>query len=121
MIRAMFGLPVRDTQTGIKLFKTEVLRRVFPRVLVKRFAFDIEVLANAHRLGYRIVEAPVTLHFQRPFGRISLNDVYCIYKDTCAIYYRMYILRYYDKVGKADSRPLQMPIEARELELVDVP
>jgi glycosyltransferase involved in cell wall biosynthesis len=98
MVRVLFGLPVRDTQTGLKLFKIDVLRRVFPRILAKRFAFDIEVLANAHRLGYRIVEAPVRLHFQRRFGRVRFHDAYVIFIDTLAIFYRMHLLHYYDRV-----------------------
>jgi len=70
LMRIMFGLPVRDTQTGIKLIKQEVLDNVFPRLLTKRFAFDLELLVIAHRLGYKIIEAPITLGFQREFGRI---------------------------------------------------
>ena len=33
----LFRLPLRDTQAGLKLFKTEVLEKVFPKVVCKRF------------------------------------------------------------------------------------
>ncbi len=97
LVRALFGLPVRDTQTGIKLFKREVLDRVLPRILVKRFAFDLELLANVHHFGYRIAEAPVTLNFQRVCSRLRLAAVWNVFLDTLAIFYRMRILRYYDR------------------------
>ncbi|MCM8783424.1 MAG: glycosyltransferase family 2 protein [Candidatus Omnitrophica bacterium] len=94
LIKILFGLPVRDTQTGLKLFKYEILERVFPKILVKRFAFDVEVLVNVHRLGYKIVEAPVKLdqHWQ---SSVDLSSILNIFKDTLAIFYRLYILRYY--------------------------
>jgi|SRR5580700_921154 dolichol-phosphate mannosyltransferase len=97
MVRALFGLPVRDTQTGIKLFKREVLDRVLPRILVKRFAFDLELLANVHHFGYRIAEAPVTLNFKRVCSRLRLAAVWNVFLDTLAIFYRMRILHYYDR------------------------
>jgi len=65
IIRLLFGLPVRDTQTGVKLFKRQVLEDVLSLIVVKRFAFDLELLVNVHRLGYRIAEAPVQLAFRR--------------------------------------------------------
>ena len=98
LVRLMFGLPIKDSQTGLKVFRAEVLQRVLPRILVKRFAFDIEVLANAHRLGYRIVDGPVRVRFRRQSGRIRLLDAMNILRDTLAIFYRMYILRYYDRM-----------------------
>lgn len=107
IVRLLFGLPVRDTQTGLKLFKAEVLRRVFPKVLVKRFAADIEMLVVAHALGYRVCEAPVTLRFQRRFGRIRLRDIKDILQDTLAIYYRLNILRYYDSIHEEWPAPRQ--------------
>ena len=96
----LFRLPLRDTQTGLKLFKYKVLERVFPKVLCKKYAFDLEILANAHHLGYKIAEVPVVLHFRRPtkWGRIGLHDMYTMGIDTLAIFYRMYVLRYYDKI-----------------------
>ncbi len=98
LVRILFNLPCRDTQTGLKLFKTEVLRNVLPKVLVKKFAFDLEVLVNAHRLGYKIAEAPIILKPQRPYGRIGSKAIFTTGWDTLAIFYRMYILKYYDRI-----------------------
>jgi len=96
LVRALFNLKVADTQTGIKLFRREVLDRVFPRVLIKRYAFDLELLANASRLGYRIAEAPVEVNY-RFRSRISSPAVAGMFIDTLAIFYRMKILHYYDR------------------------
>ena len=98
LVRLLFNLPCHDTQTGLKLFKAQVVKDVFPRILVKKFAFDLEVLVNAHHLGYKIAEAPIVLNPQRYFGRIGANSVFTMCMDTMAIWYRMYILKYYDRI-----------------------
>lgn len=98
-IRVLFRLPIRDTQTGIKMFRRKVLEDVFPKIVIKRFALDLELLVNAHHLGFSLAEAPVTLDFRRKFGGIRLRDIRNIWIDTMAIFYRMYILRYYDRIG----------------------
>jgi glycosyltransferase involved in cell wall biosynthesis len=98
LVKLLFNLPCHDTQTGLKLFKAEVLRNVMPRILVKQFAFDLEVLVNAHHLGYRIAEAPIILNTRRYSGRIGLDAVYTTAWDTLAVFYRMRILKYYDRI-----------------------
>lgn len=105
LVWLLFRLPVRDTQTGLKLYKAETLRRVAGRLLVKRFAFDLEALANVHRVGGRIAEAPVVVTRERPFPRVGGGDALQVAWDTLAIWYRMYIRRWYDRVGvEADRR-----------------
>lgn len=99
LVRVLFNLPCHDTQTGLKLFKVEAVRKVFPRILVKRFAFDLEVLVNAHHLGFKITEAPIVLNPQRHYyGRIGLDAVFNTFWDTLAVFYRMHILKYYDHI-----------------------
>jgi hypothetical protein len=123
MVRTLFGLPVRDTQTGMKIFRAEVLHRVFPRILAKRFAFDVEVLANAHRLGYKIVEAPIEMTPQRKLNRIGWGSVVEVFKDTLAIYYRMHVLRYYDRdvaeraAGTEGDREIFVPARSERGEI----
>jgi len=98
IIRILFNLPCHDTQTGLKLFKRKVLEDVFPRILVKQFAFDLEVLVNAHHLGFKLAEAPIILENKRDYGRVGVSSITTTFKDTMAVWYRMYILKYYDRI-----------------------
>ncbi len=99
MVFFLFGLKVRDTQVGLKVFRREVLADIMPRLLVKRFAFDVEMLSVAHRLGYkRIFEAPVHLthHFKSSINRRAIFNMIV---DTAAIFYRLRLLHYYDNAN----------------------
>lgn len=49
-----------DTQCGMKLFRTDRVRRVFDSVFLGGFAFDVEVLARSKAAGLRIMEVPVS-------------------------------------------------------------
>jgi O-antigen/teichoic acid export membrane protein len=101
VVRSLFGLRVTDTQTGIKMIRKDVLEAVLPRMLEKRFAFDLEFLVVAKRLGFdRFAEAPVHLTY-RFRSTLAARDVYRIGLDTLAVYYRRYILRTYD-VARAE-------------------
>lgn len=57
----LFRLPVDETQTGLKLFRREVLDQVLPKMRIMRYAFDLELLVRAHRLGFAIAPAPAEL------------------------------------------------------------
>lgn len=86
----LFGLSISDTQTGIKLFKREVLEATVPRLSVSRFAFDIELLLAASRFGYKIVEHPVKIIYSRSgnLGRMSSGNIFGAFFDTISIYLR---------------------------------
>lgn len=59
MVTTGTGLGLHDTQCGFKAFRTPVARLLFHLVSIDRFAFDVEVLARARRLGLRVTEVPV--------------------------------------------------------------
>jgi dolichyl-phosphate beta-glucosyltransferase len=59
-MQAVVGLPgVHDTQCGFKFFQGEVARELFRLQKIDRYMFDVEILALAYRLGYRIKEVPI--------------------------------------------------------------
>lgn len=97
----LFGFDVRDTQVGLKIFKKSVAKDIFSRIIVKSFAFDVEVLAVAYSLGYRnIHESPIKLDFKAG-NSITLSNFWKIILlmlwDTLAVFYRLRILNYYQK------------------------
>jgi glycosyltransferase involved in cell wall biosynthesis len=97
-IKLLFGLKVRDTQAGIKIFRKEVLKKVLPRLVEKKFAGDLEILTVANLLGFnKIYEAPIKLTYtDKAFSSaIKFNSIFNIFVDTLAIFYRKNILRYY--------------------------
>lgn len=98
IVKLLFGLPLRDTQTGIKLFKVGVLKRVFHKVLIKRYAFDLELLILAHHNNFKISEAPVVVDYKGKYGNITLKVIFNMLWDTLAIFYRLKVLKYYDKI-----------------------
>lgn len=53
------GLPYRDTQCGFKGFRREAARAIFNRAAADGFAFDVEILLLAGRLGYNVAEMGV--------------------------------------------------------------
>lgn len=97
VVRILFGLGLTDSQTGIKLFRRGPLLEVLPQLVVKRFAFDIELLLNLHRRGFKIAEAPVTMRFSRPLSRITLGEGFSTLRDTLAVFYRLRVLKFYER------------------------
>jgi hypothetical protein len=101
--RVLFGVKVRDTQTGLKMIRREVLDAVLPRVLEKRYAFDLEFLVVARLLGFtRTFEAPITLSYRFTSG-VNARQTLFIIIDTLAIAYRRYILGTYHRSGRAQG------------------
>jgi O-antigen/teichoic acid export membrane protein len=115
--RVLFRVNVRDTQTGLKLIRRDVLAAVLPQMFEKRYAFDLEFLVVARLMGFtRVLEAPVRLdyHFD---SHIDPQAVARIVADTGAVFFRRYVLNSYSQVRRIPDVdvPLELPTD------VDVP
>jgi glycosyltransferase involved in cell wall biosynthesis len=96
--RLLFDLDVRDTQVGLKIFRREIAEQVVPILLVKRFAFDLELMAVARAFGFRRVrELPVRLDYRFTGSQVTSMAVVRALWDTAAVFYRLRILRYYQR------------------------
>lgn len=84
LIRALSGLPYPDTQCGFKLFTRQAARDLFEPLTVRRWMFDVEVLVLARKLGYRVVDLPVTW-VNSGESRVRVSHVFNIMKELLHI------------------------------------
>ena len=112
LIRFLFHLSVRDTQTGIKLIRSDVVREALPLMVEKRFAFDLELFVVSRHLGFnRIVELPV--HIERRFAStVSIKAVNGMMLDTFGIFYRLHFLHYYDRHVQRQGGVVNLQVES---------
>jgi len=105
LIKILFNINVRDTQVGMKLFHHKVINKVTPRLVVKKFAFDIEMLVVARLLGFvKIAEIPVTINHINFASTIRFRSVIEVLWDTMAVWYRARVLQYYTANRWGDGR-----------------
>ncbi len=88
LVRLLAVPGIRDTQCGFKLFSSEAARAVFSLATVNRFAWDVEALLLARKLGFAIAEVPV-LWFNSPDSRVTLLSGAQAYLDILRIRWRV--------------------------------
>jgi glycosyltransferase involved in cell wall biosynthesis len=94
LVRLLTGIKLTDTQVGLKAMKKSAFTDIFPRLTVRRYAFDVELLAVAHLHGLRIVEMPTNLKIEN--SSIRIIDVWRMFEDLLGIAYRLRILHWYE-------------------------
>ncbi len=88
LMRAMTGLPFRDTQCGFKLMDRQRVLPLFEKMVVDRFAFDIELLYLAVRYGLSVREIPVVWR-NEPQSRVNMiTDPINMLRDVARVRWR---------------------------------
>jgi glycosyltransferase involved in cell wall biosynthesis len=102
LTKLLFGLRITDCQRGIKIFQRKVLEKILPRLLIKNYAFDIEMLAVAHRLGFTAIhDGPVIFNGGKlEYSSVGMGTILDMLIDTLAVFYRLNILHHYDDKKK---------------------
>ena len=96
LVGVLFRFNARDTQVGAKLFRREYMEVVRPLLLIKRYAFDLEVLAVGAEFGFdRVREIPIRLEYRFTGTGIDWRAVLRMFQDTLAIAYRIHIRHWY--------------------------
>jgi dolichol-phosphate mannosyltransferase len=94
LVRLMTGVTLRDTQAGLKAIRKSAFLDVFPRLAVKRYAFDVELLTVAKLHGLKVVEMPVRLKMGASF---RVREMWKMFIDLLGITYRLRVRRLYQR------------------------
>jgi dolichol-phosphate mannosyltransferase len=94
LVRLLTGVPFKDTQSGLKAMKKSAFTDIFPRLAVKRYAFDVELLAVANLYGLKVVEMPVNIKLDAKFKPI---EIWHMFMDLLGIAYRLRVIHWYQR------------------------
>ena len=92
--RLVTGIKLKDTQTGLKAFRKEVLVRMARKFVVDRYAFDLELIGACNHAGYRIVDLPVNVSID---SMVSSKEIFRMTLDMFGIAYRLRVLKHYQR------------------------
>lgn len=96
LMRAVTGLPFKDTQCGFKLYSADAAKVIFTRQILTGFSFDVEDVYLAYKLGLRVAEVPV--RWANAEGtKVTLGSTVRAFADLLAI-------RWFDLTGRYGSR-----------------
>jgi len=108
LVKLLVGLRLSDTQTGLKALRRRALVNVFPRLTVKRYAFDVEMLALANLLRLKVVELPINVRLR---SLLSFEEVWKMFLDLLGITYRLKVLRWYQRaLANIDRASIRSPL-----------
>ncbi len=94
LVRILIDFHLKDTQVGLKVMKRSAVADIFPSLAVKRYAFDVELLALANLHGLKTAQMPVTLRLSSSF---KTNEVWRMFLDVLGIAYRLRVIRWYQR------------------------
>lgn len=98
LIIQTFAVPgIWDTQNGFKAFRARTAEDIFSRIIMTGFSFDIEVLALARRLGYKIGIIPVRWKHD-PDSKVGLRSYIQVLLDVFKIRWNLVTNKYDKKV-----------------------
>ena len=92
--RLFTGIKLKDTQTGLKAFRRSILDKMIPKLVVERYAYDLELIAACNHCGFRITSLPVNVHIKDAIG---LREILRMAFDLFRVAYRLRILKHYQR------------------------
>lgn len=116
LVKVLLGIRIKDTQTGAKALRRRVLEVVMPKLLVKRYAFDAELLAAAQANGFNIVEVP-SVYPIKLTSKFKPKEIFHMLLDLLATSYRLKIRKWYTRPSPTSYlKGYQLILFSRHLE-----
>jgi hypothetical protein len=91
-VKILTGVRVADSQTGLKAMRGTHFKKIMKVISVKRYAYDVEILAVAQMMKLKTAELPVKIEQSSGFSKKAV--MYMVI-DLLGITYRLRIRRWY--------------------------
>ncbi len=108
----LFALPWKDTQAGLKVFRSSVAKVLFGTSEIQGYAFDIDILAHAHLRKLRVEELPI-MQSLKGESTITRHHILQMIVDTVETYKRFAREEWQSSARKNPA--LLLPFLARQL------
>ncbi len=93
LIRILFKIKIHDTQCGFKIFSKKVSNKIFPKLKLNRWLFDLETLVLAKKYNYKINIIPVRW-VNSEDSRVGIKDYFISFWELFKIKYNLVFNRY---------------------------
>lgn len=90
--RALFRIPIYDPQCGFKLFKRQIIQKLFQEINSTGFAFDSEIVVKAHSLGLKVKEVAIIWSHDAASKISVIKQVKEMGEDLLSIWYESHSL-----------------------------
>jgi glycosyltransferase involved in cell wall biosynthesis len=104
LVRGIVGLPLGDTQAGLKFFRGDAARGLFRDIVLDGYVYDVEMLCRARRRKMKTVELPLVYRVATPESRIARLDPCRMALDLLRV---RWLCR--DEPPAEDARPSKTP------------
>ena len=108
LTRVVLGLRYSDTQCGAKIFRKSAWDKILPQIGITRFAFDVDLLYQLKRHGFRVLEEP-TVWNDREGSKVNLVNT--SFEMFCAIIRIRLLYSSFSFLVKWYERLLSKPLE----------
>lgn len=98
LIRFFAISEIGDTQCGFKCFSSESAENIFSKLTIDRWGFDIEILAIANKLGYKVKVVPVVWE-NREETRVRNKEYIATFKELLKIKMNLLTKKYDNNVN----------------------
>ena len=85
LFQILFNIPIKDTQCGFKLFRKNVILKLFSDIQISGFAFDTEIIVSAFKKKLKIKEVPIQWSHDYISKVNIMREVYLMGRDILKI------------------------------------
>jgi len=92
LFRILFRIPILDPQCGLKLFRKEIVKKLFEAIMTPDFAFDTDLIVTAFSQDLRIKEVPINWNHGTDSKVRILREIKSMGIDLLSIWYNFHLL-----------------------------